>query len=175
MQVHRARVYGTALRATREEGNGGERKEKRARPPPIVMNIPSCGSSQISDGKKKLIISRATSRSSATGSAARRLLVALFPVTSKGCERKLGAERRRRGEGREINFVVPRMFAARAAYATWLTSFHELKVSALRCGLRYRADYCAVRARTGKREKGREQRKRICTKRTRGRRRAQRG
>lgn len=33
------------------------------------------------------------------------------------------------------------MFAARAAYATWLTSFHELKVSASRCGLRYRAVY----------------------------------
>jgi len=33
------------------------------------------------------------------------------------------------------------MFAARAAYATWLTSFHELKVSASCCGLRYRADY----------------------------------
>lgn len=30
------------------------------------------------------------------------------------------------------------MFPARAAYATWLTSFHELKVSASRCGLRYR-------------------------------------
>lgn len=27
-------------------------------------------------------------------------------------------------------------------YAVWLTSFLELKVSASRCGLRYRADYC---------------------------------
>lgn len=53
-------------------------------------------------------------------------------VTSKGCERKQDVERGKRGEGREINFVVLWMFAARAAYATWLTSFHELKVSASR-------------------------------------------
>lgn len=83
-----------------------------------------------------------------------QLLAVLFPVTSKGCEREQGAERGRRGEGREINFVVPWMFAARAAYVTWLTSFHELKVSASHCGLRYRADYYN-RARSN--EKKREQ------------------
>lgn len=61
---------------------------------------------------------------------------------------------RGRGQAREINFVVPWMFAARAAYATWLTSFHELKVSASRCGLRYRADY--YRARSIEKEKAEE-------------------
>lgn len=81
-----------------------------------------------------------------------QLLAVLFPVTSKGCEREQGAERGRRGEGREINFVVPWMFAARAAYVTWLTSFHELKVSASRCGLRYRADYYS-RARSNEKER----------------------
>ncbi|TGZ56559.1 hypothetical protein DBV15_06358 [Temnothorax longispinosus] len=89
------------------------------------------------------------------GAAPLQLLAALSPVTSKGCEREQGAERGRRGEGREINFVVPWMFAARAAYATWLTSFHELKVSASRCGLRYRADYYS-RARLNKKERAEE-------------------
>lgn len=81
--------------------------------------------------------------------------VATTRCTLAGNEQGLREEARRgkgqaRGEGREINFVVPRMFAARAAYATWLTSFHELKVNAWRCGLRYRADYYFVRARTQK-------------------------
>lgn len=48
-------------------------------------------------------------------------------VTSKGCEREQGAERGRRGEGREINFVVPRMFAARAAYATSANELPQVK------------------------------------------------
>lgn len=48
-------------------------------------------------------------------------------VTSKGCEREQGAERGRRGEGREINFVVPRMFAARAAYATLANELPQVK------------------------------------------------
>lgn len=97
-----------------------------------------------------------------------QLRAVLFPVTSKGCEREHGAERGRRGKGREINFVVPWMFAARAVYATWLTSFHELKVSALRCGLRYRADYYG-RARSN--EKGRAEGRRTCARREKGRRR----
>lgn len=45
-------------------------------------------------------------------------------------------------------------------YATWLTSFHELKVSASRCGLRYRADYYTTRYALeweGKREQPREE------------------
>jgi hypothetical protein len=41
-------------------------------------------------------------------------------------------------------------------YADWLTSFHELKVSASRCGLRYRADYYGgARSNERARENGR--------------------
>lgn len=51
-------------------------------------------------------------------------------------------------------------------YAAWLTSFHELKVSASRCGLRYRADYYiygAVRARMRGQERTAGARKRNAT------------
>lgn len=46
-----------------------------------------------------------------------------------------------RGEGREINFVVPWMFAARAVRRPANELPRVKSERASRCGLRYRADY----------------------------------
>jgi len=60
-----------------------------------------------------------------------------FPITSKKGGRRAARAGKLISSYRECSQHEP--------YAAWLTSFQELKVSASRCGLRYRADYYTAR------------------------------